>query len=90
MLEVIKKWPVTCEHHLTDKNSNRRAFVGHAAAAMHLNLPEYITRMAWGKLSTTQQDLANQKADEAIYLWEKLYEHRKSVSIHKQMEVTRL
>lgn len=73
MREVIKAWPMTCEHHLTDLNSNRKAFIGHAAACLALKCPEDITRQAWGYLSKTQQDDANLEAERAIELWELNY-----------------
>ena len=74
MLKVIFEWPKTCEHHLTDSSINRKAFVGHAATCLAIGCPEHITRLAWGRLSQLQQDMANQKAIEAIQKWEFLHE----------------
>ena len=71
MLKVIESWPVSCEHNLTFTGMNRKAWIGHAAASMAINSPEYITRIAWGRLSKQQQDLANKKADAAIRIWER-------------------
>ena len=71
MLRVIKEWHRSCEHHLSDSGSNRRAYIGHAAACMAIKCPEDITRKAWGYLSQGQQDEANFKADQAIEAWEK-------------------
>lgn len=76
MMRVIKDWPITCEHHLTDTSSNRRAFIGHAATNLAIKVPEDITRKAWGYLSKKQQDDANYKADLAIEAWERMYERR--------------
>lgn len=76
MRKVIKAWPVSCEHHLTDTGSNRRAYVGHAAACLAIKCPEDITRKAWGYLSQQQQDEANHQADLAIEEWERGYERR--------------
>lgn len=73
MRRVIHEWPVTCEHHLTDLNSNRKAFIGHAAACLALGAPEDITRQAWGYLSQQQQDDANLEAERAINSWEAEY-----------------
>jgi hypothetical protein len=74
MIEAVVQWPVTCEHNLTDDTQNRRAFVGHCAACLAIQCPEYITRTAWGYLSREQQELANKEADKAISFWE---DHRK-------------
>jgi len=40
MLKVIKQWPISCEHNLTDLNINRKAWIGHAACCMATGLPE--------------------------------------------------
>lgn len=70
MLRVIVEWPITCEHNLTDTGMNRKAFIGHAAVCLELGIPEYITRMAWNKLTDLQRVQANDKAKEAIAIWE--------------------
>jgi hypothetical protein len=69
MLRVIKEWPITCEHHLTDNAINKKAFIGHCAVCLELGIPEYIVRMAWHYLTKEQQDLANNAADKAISKW---------------------
>lgn len=70
MLKVIDKWPVSCEHNLTKKSLNRKAWIGHAAAALAIQCPEDIVRAAWAHLSREQQIAANAKAQEAIEIWE--------------------
>jgi len=70
MLRVINEWPISCENALTDKNLNRRAWIGHAATALALACPEDITREAWGHLTNEQRTLANREADRAISIWE--------------------
>ena len=70
MLRVIECWPLSCEHNLT-KGGDKRPWIGHAAVALALNIPEDIVREAWGHLSTEQQDAANKKAEEAIEVWRK-------------------
>ena len=72
MIRVINEWPVTCEHNLSDRSQNRRAWLGHSAVCLELGIPEYITRMAWHHLTEEQQIKANKKADLAIEKWEKL------------------
>ena len=73
MMRVINEWPVSCENALTDYSINRKAWVGHAAAALAFGCPEDITRLAWGKLSDEQQLLANKEAERAIRAWENAY-----------------
>jgi hypothetical protein len=73
MLKVIKQWPISCEHNLTDFSINRKAWIGHAACCLALNVPENITRMAWHHLTEKQQDEANEKARIAIKIWEKIH-----------------
>lgn len=84
MQKVIRKWPITCEHNLSDKGQNRRAFIGHAAACLAINSPEYITREAWGHLTQDQQDAANAEADRAIKDWRIIHE-AKNKALHRQV-----
>lgn len=73
MMRVINEWPISCENALTDYNMNRKAWVGHAAAALAMNCPEHITRKAWKHLTHEQQYLANEEASRAIRTWENNY-----------------
>lgn len=70
MKKVADNWKYSCEHNLTKKDTNRKAWIGHAAVAMAIQCPEDIVRQAWGHLTTNQQNLANMKAQEAINYWE--------------------
>lgn len=70
MMRVANEWKFSCEHNLTKLDTNRKAWIGHAAVAMAIQCPEDIVRAAWGFLSPKQQDLANLKAQEAINYWE--------------------
>lgn len=71
MMRVIKMWPNSCEHNLTDRAMNRQAWVGHAACCMATGAPEDVTREAWWRLSEDQQNKANAQADIAIAAWER-------------------
>ena len=73
MRRVTTEWPISCENALTDSFINRRAWLGHAAVALALRIPEDITRAAWGFLNHEQQLLANKEADAAIQAWEHAY-----------------
>lgn len=79
MIEVLDKFPVACEHNLSDLGMNRQAWIGHAACYLATGCPEYITRQAWAKLTADQQIDANAKADIAIRLWE--MEHEKEDTV---------
>lgn len=70
MKRVIYEWPITCEHHLTNKSINRKAWLGHSACQIQFNCPEYITRLAWHNLTQKQQNQANMVAAIAIKEWE--------------------
>lgn len=69
MIKVVNEWPISCEHNLTDKNLNKQAWVGHAAACMALKIPEDVTRQAWGCISEERREQANHQADIAIKAW---------------------
>jgi len=73
MRRVIEEWPVSCENALTDPVLNRKAWVGHAAVALALSIPEDITRKAWGLLTHEQRVLANKEAARAVRQWEDAY-----------------
>ena len=73
MLRVIKEWPISCEHNLTDNSINQKAWIGHAACCIEKNWPEYLVRMAWNLLTDEQRVLANKAADTAIKQWQNNY-----------------
>jgi hypothetical protein len=70
MRMVIKDWPKSCRHNLSNITQNRQAWIGHAAVAYALGIPEDIVRLAWRHLTEQQQILANKEADKAIAAWE--------------------
>ena len=70
MLRVAQEWPFSCEHNLTERAMNRRAWIGHAAACMAIQCPEYLTRRAWWMLTQEQRDEADDQATNAIKTWE--------------------
>jgi len=83
MRRVICEWPISCENALTDPFINRRAWLGHAAVALALQIPEDITRAAWNFLNHEQQLLANKEADAAIQAWE--YTYIKNRKLYKRV-----
>ena len=70
MEKVIFSWKNTMKHHLSNKNINRKAFVGQCACYYHLQIPEYITRKIWKKLNKKKFILANNEAIKNIKKWE--------------------
>jgi hypothetical protein len=84
MLRVIEQYEYACQHNLTDISLNQRAWIGHAACHMAIDCPEYITRQAWGMLTEEKRDLANLKADKAIYEWKQRYSSE-SGQLHIEM-----
>lgn len=79
MTRVVNEWPISCENALTDESLNKKAWVGHAAVALALNIPEDITRQAWGFLTDEQRLLANREAARALREWEDAYRARKGL-----------
>lgn len=69
MFRVTREWPFSCEHNFTERSMNRRAWVGHAAACMAIECPEYLTRRAWWMLKQEQRDAADVQATAAIMAW---------------------
>ena len=86
MLRVIDEYPIACEHNLTEIAMNRQAWIGHAAAYLAHQLPEYVTREAWGLLTDQQRDEANAMADRAINEWVKRTAE-KDQYLHPQMGI---
>lgn len=84
MRVVLKEWPISCEQNLSDYNINRRAWIGHAAVCIAMDIPEDIVREAWGHLTDRQRNFADKQADKAIAIWENLHES-KTRKIHKQV-----
>ncbi len=73
MQRVIKEWPISCEQNLTNPSMNQLAWVGHAATALAIHCPEYITRLAWGMLTEQQRIAADAEALSAVREWRYTY-----------------
>lgn len=73
MREVVWVWKNSMLNFLTNKSINRRAYLGHCAVYYKLQIPEYIVRMAWKKLTNEQRRLADLQAENTIKEWEKQY-----------------
>lgn len=81
MKEVVRAWPRTMLNSLSNPSINRRAFLGQCACAYKMNLPEYIVRSAWRKLTDKQRYLADKVAQETINQYE-----RENTGLHPNVE----
>jgi hypothetical protein len=77
MMEVVRNWPFSCEQNLTNRNRNRRAWLGQAACCFEGGVNEDLTKIAWHKLSKKEQNRANHIADVVIDFWEEQYQYEK-------------
>lgn len=68
MRDVTTRWPVACEVNLTHDPHNR-AWLGQAACCYAADVPEELTRKAWGLLTDRQRADANAVADAVISEW---------------------
>lgn len=65
-LEVISKWTISTKVNLTNPNCNKKAWLGQASCSYKYNVPEYLTRIAWSKLTDEQRIKADNVAIEVI------------------------
>lgn len=70
MLLVLKEWPYSCEHNLSARVINRKAWLGHAGCFLGCGSPEICTRSGWWQLNCEEQAEANRVAQEVIEWWE--------------------
>ena len=70
MREALKEWGFSCEHNLSAKCINRRAWLGHAGCYIAVKSPEHCTRKGWRMLTIEEQAKANKTADKIIKEWE--------------------
>lgn len=67
---MLQEWAYAAEVNLTNRECNRRAWVGQAACCFDHDAPEFIVRQAWGLLTPEQRNAANRAADRVIAEWE--------------------
>jgi hypothetical protein len=73
-LILLDKWHISSAVNLTNKQCNRRAWLGQACCSFKFKVPETCTRIAWGMLTDNQQDEANKIAETIINHFESNYE----------------
>lgn len=65
---VVREWPYTCEHHLTNNTLNRIAWLGQAAACIEEGLPS-CCRRGFSLLPKAAQIQANYVARQSLKQW---------------------
>jgi hypothetical protein len=70
MGKAIVLWKYSMLNFLTNKSMNRKAYLGHCAVFIEKQIPEYIVRMAWKRLTNKQRELADLEAEKYIKEWE--------------------
>ena len=63
-------WNKSAEVNLSNSSRNRQAWLGQASCCMVYGTPENLTKEAWHRLTTIEQDRANAIADQIISLWD--------------------
>lgn len=70
---MLRDWPKSATHNLTNLGQNRLSWVGQATCCHLAGIPESVTRQAWWTLTAAEQVAANQTAEKAIAWWERIY-----------------
>jgi len=68
LLRVLKEWPNSCEHYLSNVNMNRIAWLGQASMCIATGVPACF-RGGFNRLSDEEKQAANGVALEALNLW---------------------
>lgn len=70
MRAAVRRWPAAAEHQLSNREQNRRAWLGWAACRVAAGATALATRHAWAGLSDAERYAANGCADRVIAEWE--------------------
>lgn len=79
---VLREWPMSCEHFLSNERINRVAWLGQAAMCIATGVPS-IYRSGFGMLSTEERDAANEAARTALERW---LNEREDSQVHQDVE----
>lgn len=79
MLQAIKEFPKSTQHHFTNTSENRRAWIGQAACFLKTGAPDDATKSAWWTLTESQRTEANACADKVISDWERNYAYAETL-----------
>jgi hypothetical protein len=70
MRQAVQTWPMAAEHHLSNPEENRRAWLGWAACMVAVGACARATRYAWPRLTEDERVTANAAADRVVAEWE--------------------
>jgi hypothetical protein len=70
MMEAVRNYPTGAAVAFSDPSRAGRSWLGAAACCNSENVPEYITRIAWSRLTPFEQARANAHADIVIREWQ--------------------
>lgn len=73
MVKVTGDWQHAAEFNLSNRSSNRRAWLGWSACCYHHGATDDETKAAWRQLDKGQQERANAVATAVIDVWEQSY-----------------
>ena len=76
---IIRDWPNSCEHNLTNENMNRIAWLGQASCALIYQVPSSVSMGGYNLLTSEEQKAADAMADKYLNLWLEQYECSKKV-----------
>lgn len=65
---VLRDWPMSCEHYLTNENMNRIAWLGQASMCYARGVPA-VYRGGFNRLTETEQITANETALKYLNIW---------------------
>lgn len=77
---IIRDWPMSCEHNLTNEGLNRIAWLGQASCALVYQVPAEVSRGGYNLLTPEEQQAADAMAKKYLDIWLEKYEHSKKVS----------
>lgn len=66
--QVLRQWPVSCEHFLSNESINRVAWLGQASMCIATGV-NYTHRAGFKLLTEHEQRRANAIAEEALFVW---------------------
>ena len=79
--EILINWPIAVKVNLTNKQCNRKAWLGQSACNYKFNTPEILTRQAWSRLTDLQRYEADNVALKIIKNFELKHEN-KNTQLH--------
>lgn len=77
---VLRDWPNSCEHYLSNENMNRIAWLGQSAMCHETTIPS-VFRGGFNMLSLEQKQAANDLALKYLNIW--LIEHGEEALTHE-------